>query len=142
MAAHGVSRQVKFGVDQIDHFRAAFRPSPLHSEAAQSLMAASSTDIIREMRGGVSTAKHLTESDAIRISNSTDELKNVNADQAKQIVEINPTEQALDTLIDRDRAAAVDLAVLRPDIGRILLNSDQISATVQKEVKVRQGIPA
>jgi hypothetical protein len=78
----------------------------------------------------------VTEAAAHRMSHSEAAMAQTDGDQAKTIMATSPTEAALKTLLDRDRSAAVDLAVQQPDVRSIALNSD-INGTFQSEVKQR-----
>jgi hypothetical protein len=78
----------------------------------------------------------VTEAAAHRMSHSEGAMAQTDGDQAKTIMATSPTEAALKTLLDRDRSAAVDLAVQRPDVQSIASNSD-IKGTFQSEVQQR-----
>jgi hypothetical protein len=80
--------------------------------------------------------EQITEAAAHRMSHNEGAMAQANGDQALQIMTASPTEQALKTLVDRDRSAAVDLAVRNPDVMSMALNSD-IKGTFADEVKQR-----
>jgi len=84
-----------------------------------------------QAQGGVAP---VTEAAAHRMSHNEGALAQTDGDQALQIMKANPTEEAMKTLVGRDRSAAVDLAVSRPDVMSMALNSD-MSGTIKDEIK-------
>ncbi len=80
--------------------------------------------------------EQISEAAAQRMSHNEAALAQTNGDQALQIMKANPTEEAMKTLVDRDRSSAVDLAVSRPEVMSMAMNSD-MSGTFKDEVKQR-----
>lgn len=104
------------------------------------MMQPDSTQMFRSMQSPSAGegAVPLTEASMNQIANSPENLSKVNGDQARQIAEANPTEEAVGTLLDRDRSAAVDLAVRRADVATVVSNSDELPDTYKEEVQVRR----
>ena len=132
------------GSNRLESFTAGKSESRLQQEAAKLLSSPPESSAAKSNDTGTATteksgpqlSKEITEADAKVISNNKEMLAGADADQAAQIVSMNPTGEAMETLVDRDMDKAVELCVQRADVAAVAEHNDDLPDSFHRQYKL------
>lgn len=77
----------------------------------------------------------MTEAQGHRMSHNEQALGQMNDDQVSQVAQLNPTSEAVETLVDRNPQEAETLANQRPEVLSSVMNNDEIDENFQQKMK-------